>query len=434
MEFMRLKSRSTALAFVSILGLATCSHKQDAGIELDAAQWRKDLQFLAATLPQKHVNAFHGITKEQFAQEVASIDAALQGVDSDKALVRMMRLVAMVGDGHTHLDLPRGWDRYPLDVDWFGNELRIVGADAAAVPLLGARVIAVDGVPVADIMTKLGELVPRGENAGRTRYDATALFTNPIVLHGIGVTPGAEVATFTVVMPKGDTVSRALYPRDINRAIAPQVAAVQPPLYMRYPSVTWWANVVPDGSAVYVAIRAYPPAGELERAAQALKESLSGSRVQRVVFDMRKNAANNYDRFRKVILPVLQDSAMDARQHDVFVVTGPGTSFAAMVNALDLRNRGAILIGEPTGARLNTYSDHGEFRLPESNLRVSYATKYNRLGADGDSAVLPDIPATRTWAQYVMGQDSALNLALSGAGRALRRATPPSSDSANAKK
>lgn len=428
---MRLNPRSTLLALLCTLALAACSRPKDVGIELDAEQWRKDLQFIATTLPQQHANAFHAVTKEQFAQEVASIDAALGGLDPDQALVRLMRLVAMVGDGATHLDLPKSWDRYPLDVEWFGNELRIIGADAGAVPILGARVIAINGVPIADVMAKLSELVPRGENAGRTRFLATPLATNPIILHGAGITPSDEVAAFTVVMSKGDTVSRSLYPRDISRAIAPQVAAIQPPMYSRHPGVAWWAYVVPDGTSVYVSFNGYPPADEFGKAAQALKESMGGKRVQRVVFDMRRNGGNNYDRFRKTIMPVLHDTA-NAVKHDIFVVTGPGTSFAAMVNALDLKKAGATLVGEPTGARLNSYAEHGEFRLPESKLRVSLAKKYIRLGEDADSAVIPDISAPVSWSQYVMGQDSALNIALSGAGRPPR--TPPPADSTNAKK
>lgn len=428
------KPGATLTILISVLAFTSCSGRKGADTTLDAAQWRTDLKFLAENLPQKHVNAFHAITKEQFAAEVASLDAALPQLDPDASVVRMMKLVAMVADGHTHLDLPNARPRYPIEVDWFGDELRIIAADAGGVPILGSRIIAINGIPVGDVMSKLAPLVPQGQTAGRTRYTSTTFVTNPVVLHGIGVTPTADNASFTVILPKGDTVTRALTPRDLNQPVAPQVVANPAPLYARHPEVGWWSYVVPDGSSVYISFKAYPPAGELDRAAQSLKESLSGNRVQRIVFDMRRNSGSDFDRFRRAILPVLRDTAVNAGKHDMFVVTGPGTFSAATVNALDLRKAGAILVGEPTGTPPNTFTAHGEFRLPASKLRVTFATKYEKFGEDGDASVTPDIPASATWAQFVSGQDSALSIALSGAGRPPRRPIPSPADSTNAKK
>src|SRR2546430_2453110 len=101
---------------------------------------RADVRYLAAELPRRHVNAFHTIPREQFAQEVARLDAAIPRLTNDESIVGLMRTVALVGDGHTHLDLPPNFPRYPIELHWFGNQLRVVAAGAPYYAALVARV------------------------------------------------------------------------------------------------------------------------------------------------------------------------------------------------------------------------------------------------------------------------------------------------------
>src|SRR5688500_9520396 len=85
--------------------LSSCeSQNVTTGISPDA--WRADLRHLARELPSHHVNAFHTVSRETFAAEVARLDADIQRLNGDEVLVGFMRIVALIGDGHTHLDLP----------------------------------------------------------------------------------------------------------------------------------------------------------------------------------------------------------------------------------------------------------------------------------------------------------------------------------------
>jgi hypothetical protein len=64
-----------------------------------------------------------------------------------------------------------------------------------------------------------------------------------------------------------------------------------------------------------------------------------------------------------------------------------------------------MLEGEPTGARPNSYSEHGELRLANSRLQVSYSTRYYRFGTDADTAVVPDEHIEPTWGHLRAGRD-----------------------------
>src|SRR5207253_8359890 len=112
------------LGGLTLAMLLTACAAQDATTNITPDAWRADLRYLAAELPRRHVNAFHTITRERFAEEVAHLDAAIPRLTNDETVVGLMRIVALVGDGHTHLDLPPSSARYPLELQWFVDELR----------------------------------------------------------------------------------------------------------------------------------------------------------------------------------------------------------------------------------------------------------------------------------------------------------------------
>ena len=151
------KLLSRGLTFLILL--SSCA-SQNATNEITSAAWRDDLRYLARELSSRHVNAFHTVGREAFAAEVARLDAAIPSLNGDEVLVGFMRLVALVGDGHTHLDLPPGSLRYPMELQWFGDELRVVAAAAPYHGVVGARVLAIGATPIHDVMTVLRSLFP----------------------------------------------------------------------------------------------------------------------------------------------------------------------------------------------------------------------------------------------------------------------------------
>src|SRR5438309_1992500 len=141
--------------------LLTACAAQNATTNITPDAWRADLRYLAAELPRRHVNAFHTITRKRFADEVAHLDAAIPRLTNDETVVGLMRTIALVGDGHTHLDLPPSSPRYPIELHWFDDELRVVAAGAPYHLALGARVLAIGDVPLADLMKRATQVVPR---------------------------------------------------------------------------------------------------------------------------------------------------------------------------------------------------------------------------------------------------------------------------------
>ena len=401
------------LSLMLLLILTSCV-SQNAGPHLSSDAWRADLRYLARELPGHHVNAFHTVSRETFDAEVARLDAAIPRLNNDEVLVGLMRIVALIGDGHTHLDLPPNSLRYPVEMQWFGDELRVIAAQAPYHSAVGARVLAIGSTPIGDVMNRATQLVPRSENDGRTRFTAAVQLTTPEVLHGLGVIADRANAPFALETVTGDRTTMTFSPARFAGFSAWRMATDNPPLYLQRLAESWWTEFLPDAQTVYFSFTGYPPDAQFRERAAALAQLLDESHARRLVIDLRRNQGGDLTQFRRLLLPLIKAHAAINRKGGLFVITGPGTFSAATINALDLRNEAnAILVGSPTGMRPNHYGEHGEFRLPNSGFRISYSTRYYRFGADTDSAVVPDQRVEPTWTEFRAGRDPVMEWILS---------------------
>src|SRR5688500_10847091 len=89
-------------------------------------KWRADVDFFARELPRRHKNAFHTITREQFAAEVAALREKSSRANDDEMIVGLMRITAMVGDGHTYVRLPSSIHQFPITLARIEGANRVV--------------------------------------------------------------------------------------------------------------------------------------------------------------------------------------------------------------------------------------------------------------------------------------------------------------------
>jgi hypothetical protein len=265
------------------------------------------------------------------------------------------------------------------------------------------------------VINRAIQLVPRGENDGRTRFTATVQLTTPEVLHGLGVIADRANALFALELASGESANITLSPARFGGFSTWRIATGEkPPLYLQRLTEPWWTEFLPDAQTVYFSFTGYPPDAEFRERAAALAQLLDESHARRLVIDLRRNQGGDLTRFRRLLLPIIKARPAINRKGGLFAITGPGTFSAATVNALDLRNEAnAIIVGSPTGMRPNHYGEHGEFRLPNSGFRISYSTQYYRFAADTDSAVVPDQYVEPTWTEFRTGRDPVMEWILS---------------------
>lgn len=392
-----------------------------------------DLDYLLRELPKRHP-AFREKTPEaraivsRFKASAAELRAALPGMRGDEALAGFSRLLASLGDGHTSLVIP-AYSMLPIDLYDFEEGLYVTAAPRERQELLGKRLVAIDGVPIAEIRAAMAAVISHDNAAalsGQFRYRLVL----PELLSGLGIIPeGAVAARLTVEDGEGGR-SEVDLPFAVwaEARAQPDIVGLgfegQLPLYRTRTREPYWCALVPGSKTLYLAYNSCredpkKPMRELEKEVAAYLES---GKVDRVLVDLRNNGGGSSGLFWPMERLLSRYATRPARGRaaiPVYVGIGRKTFSSAILNAVELRQGGgisalspssrAVFVGEPTGGRPNHYGDVRSLELPNSGLRVQYSTKHFRMWRDEAADTLaPDIPVPVRWADFSAGRDPLL--------------------------
>jgi hypothetical protein len=396
------------------------------------------LRYLAETLPMAHLNAFHEVSPEAFAKAVAELDAEIPGLPDHVISIRMMRLVAMIGDAHTSLDPTTGRmpvRQYPIlftnrEDGVFVTGIQDVRLGGARMPLqyayaraIGAKLVRVGDVEVdraVQLVSSLGSTDPGNPYA---LTDRIPFFLRvPEILNAVGVMPDMERGRYTVEDRSGHQTEIELTPFDARDAgqirylTWPWLGRWTIPLVFSRPSsVYYWHEYLADKKTLYIRYRLCAELASLPFAVfwRQVSDMLETGDVDRLVIDLRDNPGGNSGIFQPYFEGLRRSPKFNQRGK-LFVLINNGTASSGMIhaNSFQLFTQ-AILIGAPTGGRPNSYGELGRFNLPNSGLSVNYSTKFFRLRPNDDPpAVMPEILIGYSWEAFRSGRDPALEAAL----------------------
>lgn len=386
-------------------------------------KWREDLQFLAREIPRRHKNAFHKITKEQFERAVAELDAQIPALDDAEIVLNLSRIAAMVGDGHTRVNWHWSYRPVPLNLFWFGEELRVTRTVPAYRRAFGARVIRIGRATVKEADQRAQPFVHQGENEWYARSESAGFLEYPALLHAIGLAPDAEHAQYTFEDARGRRFTLDLQTTSARGSTATGDeqwldVARKLPLYRQRLNEPLWYSYLPESQTIYFNFKGYPSRSAFQKFSQELFAFIDSHAVKRLVVDMRQNGGGDFTRGREYIIPEIKKRAAINRRGHLFVVIGRWTFSAGMANAADFRKEtNAILVGEPTGGRPNGYQENREFMLPNSHLKVWVSTQFYKFQDEDMPGVMPDQRIDPDWASYRAGRDPVMDWILSTAMR-----------------
>ena len=187
-----------------------------------------DVRELGKSIEHIHPDPFRSVSRQRFESEVSALARQAPALSQDELLVDVMRIVALLGprNGHTGLfpgdpSHTRELHLYPLRLYAFTDGVYVV--DATDATLVRSRLVAIEGMPIETVLTRVEPLVPR-DNPSNLRGLAPHFLLSAEVLDGLGIADDTGPAVFTLERPDRQRVdvpltalptpTRALMPWD----------------------------------------------------------------------------------------------------------------------------------------------------------------------------------------------------------------------------
>lgn len=396
--------------------------------ELTAQQWRDDLAFMAADMRQRHPNLYHSVSKEKFDAAVADLDTRIPSLKRNQIIVGMMRIAALVGDGHTRLD-PRKdpnfkFPSFPIKLYAFDDGLFIRAAKPSQAGLAGAKVEAIGGVPANQALDRVKPLISRDNRMAYLLYGPLYL-AMPDILNAVGLSDRNDRATLALsrdgrrwtVELTADEVD-PMWPPDTDISLVTPKGWVDAhkgplPMWLQAPLDYHRLIDLPGRKAVYAQLNMVSGVdGEtIDQFAAKIRQHAEAIDARRIILDLRLDFGGNGNLRTGLIRELIKAEDSDTR---LFVLTARGSFSATQFILNDLgRLTNAVFIGEPASSKPSSYGDAFKSTMPNSGIAVRTSILFWQDGQDFDPWTWIDVAAPLTFTDYVRGHDPALERALS---------------------
>jgi tetratricopeptide (TPR) repeat protein len=394
--------------------------RPERGVDDRRERWERDFAHLARRVREVHWNPFRILPEADFDAGLADIAASIDEFDDVQMRLRVQRLLASLGDGHTavasdffamHHGASSGDARFlPIETFWYDDGVRIIAATPEHANWIGARVKRIGGMDVETVLAKAGPYVSR-DNEWGARWGLMQFLTDPKSLHGLGlgrVDDGFEFEVETLDGRSSTTHLRAGGASEMQRTPLYEALGVPPTPFEREKAQHLWME--PFGSALYVRIDGVRDGHEsfadfTDRIFRTADENDS----QALIVDLRDNLGGQGHLWQPLLHRVMASRFNELGR--LYVLVGRKTFSAAMALAaqLDL-HAAARFVGEPTGSRPNFVGETSLVRLPYAALSPSISSRNNQNGSTNDTRlwIAPHVPATPSFEMARQGRDPAL--------------------------
>ena len=363
----------------------------------DAAEARlQDLEYLARLTEVDR--SFSSRAARAFAKRVDALRARAPGLTDPQFFLGVAEAGAQADNAHTGVDLGlvrRRFNSAPVRLAWFPEGLHVVRAATGHADLLGARVLAIDGIEPEALAREAARFV--GGTPEYRRSVSTFLLESPQLLNALrpqapadrlrlrladaqGVERNVELAAVAAAeAPAASKPGRILAPRPLPsekpgawHAMLDEAGDLPPSL--RDPQRSAYAATLGDG-VLYLHLWQIrdDDHGKLET---AIRGAVGRARApwRRIILDLRFNAGGDYP----VVYRALESLAERLAPGGRLAILVDNTTFSAAIIAAALAKHfaagRAVIVGEKPGDRLAFWAEGTSIELPHSKIKVNIST------------------------------------------------------------
>ena len=409
------------IVLVFLMILIICSSLVSA-VEFTEEEWLQDLNYLEKELPARHKNLFFKLKKEEFKSELEKIKADLPKLSNLDITLRLAELFTKIGDSHTAVDNTRFFKKYyPVYFKKFADGYRVRAVDKKYKEILGAKLISINGYSPSDLKNKFSSLIT-ADNQYALEYKLTSFLNLKEVLSYLEIIDQKNEFIFNEgdsqlkisfaaknienIYKNADDLIYLDYQNNIalsnsNKLFWSKYLETEKILYFQYNSC--WSRELAKKHK-----RPKPELPSFSEQKNKIFHSIENKEIKKFVIDLRHNSGGDSRQGTQFAAEL--NKYKD--QFDTYVIIGPNTFSSAIINALDFKNQlEAYLIGTATMGKPNHFGEVKAFNLPNTDLKVSYSTKYFKLLENSDpDALYPEITVETKFEDFLNGRDTVLKL------------------------
>ncbi|HLJ28580.1 MAG TPA: hypothetical protein VKY85_17870 [Candidatus Angelobacter sp.] len=306
----------------------------------------------------------------------------------------------------------------PLGLQWYSDGLGVTATAPQYNQALGARVLKIGSMNPRQLESAVAPYISY-ENAFGLLEESTIYMLTEEVLQELHLTSPDGRVEFTLAKSGVEPFTLFVAPVDGEAKTVLVSSAdglhVPPPLYRKHPNSYYWYEYLPDSQTLYIQYNRCQNDPHLPFAdfAKDLFTFADGHTLQRVVIDLRFNGGGNSTVINPLLEGLKSRTALSARGH-LYGLMGRATFSSGFLAAINLRDDlAAILVGEPSGEKPNSYGEVKTLTLPNTQLEVQYSTKFFKIVKHKDpQALAPDIVVRGSLEDALAGRDPVLDAAL----------------------
>lgn len=403
-----MKKMSFLLAIVLLLSfcLGGCSQPQP-NPKLD------DLNLLCETLETGHYDLYANISEEEFQTEREKIAKQTPTMTDAEFYWSVRHLLSLVGDAHTtaypsdYFMSVLPWNIKKFDEGWF-----ILILDKAHEQYLGTRVIAINDVPIDEVVERTRQVISYEADSWLWQKVPDVLIWKD-ALEYLDIVEPDEPVLVTVETAQGTEETFELPAYDdwsdekkqevligFQRDSVP-VTAEQDAIY--------WSTAL-DENTYFIQYNSCKEDPDLPMAqfVQQVEADLESGGYQNIIIDLRYNSGGNSEVIR-LLEKALFFHSFNVDNVQFYILIGGRTFSSATIAATDFKNTptvNSIFVGQPTGGVLICPGNINTIRIENPPFGVQYSTKFFDLLGGQEGPLMPDYTVPQPFAQYAKGEDA----------------------------
>lgn len=371
---------------------------------LTKEQKLEDINYLYQTLKegQPHFN------EPLFLKEIKKVKQNIVNLDDIAFGYELARVLACAKDAHTkiYLDEQSTQPILPIwSIEQYENGWYIKGISSEYKQYLGKELISINRHSISEILEKMTPYFS-SENEIKIEDSLLEAVQIPEFLKYIGVIKNTDEIPIQIRNSNGIKTTVTIKTVQSDNETAFQNGAWLPNSKTEQ-SQEKYRFIPLDSTTLFIQCnQCYEeeqnPLKEFEK---ELEKELKTGKYKKVIFDLRYNPGGNYPSFER--LTAIPSELKEQYAYKLYALIGTKTFSSGVIQAVQLKNAGATLVGTPTGGNVNFYANTKNFELPNSHIKGFYSTAYQDIWTEYKGAYLiPDITVKQTIEDALKGIDT----------------------------